>query len=285
MNDNHRLYTKAGQSIRQTGVALIAGALLPLFASNGAAWAQQPAAPATKAAAAPVAAAPEPTAAAVINAKAVERLNAMGAHLRSLKAFTVTADVTVEEVLDSGQKVENANTVEIAARMPDKLRVYSTSAERSRKIYYDGKTVTIFAEKLKYYGSFPAPGTIGATVEAAAKKYGLEVPLADLFLMGTDRFDTKSITEAIYVGPQLVGGVLCDQLAFRQPGVDWQICIDRGKAPLPRKLVVTGTGGDPAQPERRSILTWKAGSAPDAAAFTFVPPKGTTRIAVNEAAK
>ncbi len=31
----------------------------------------------------------------------------MGAYLRSLKAFTVNADVTVEEVLDSGQKVEN----------------------------------------------------------------------------------------------------------------------------------------------------------------------------------
>jgi hypothetical protein len=230
-------------------------------------------------------AAPAPTAAAVVNAKAVERLNAMGAHLRSLKAFTVTADVTVEEVLDSGQKVENANTVEIAARMPDKLRIASTSAERSRKIYYNGKTVTIYAEKLKYYGSFPAPATIGETVEVAARKYGLEVPLADLFLMGTDRFDTKSITEAIYVGPQLVGGVLCDQLAFRQPGVDWQICIERGKAPLPRKLVVTGTGGEPSQPERRSILTWKAGSAPDAAAFTFVPPKGATRIVVAEAAK
>jgi hypothetical protein len=226
-----------------------------------------------------------PTAAAVVNEKAVERLNAMGAYLRSLKAFTVNADVTVEEVLDSGQKVENANSVEITARMPDKLRVYSTSAQRSRKIYYNGKTVTIYAEKLKYYGSFPAPGTIGETIGVAAKKYDLEIPLADLFLMGTDRFDTKSITEAIYVGPQLVGGVLCDQLAFRQPGVDWQICIERGAAPLPRKLVVTGTDGDPAQPERRSILTWKAGSAPDAAAFTFVPPTGATRIAVNEAAQ
>ncbi len=78
---------------------------------------------------------------------------------------------------------------------------------------------------------------------------------------------------------------MCDQLAFRQPGVDWQICIERGKAPLPRMLVVTGTGGDPAQPVRRSILTWKAGTAPDAAAFTFAPPKGAIRIAVNEAAK
>ena len=92
---------------------------------------------------------PAPAAAAVINAKAVERLNAMGAHLRSLKTFTVNADVTVEEVLDSGQKVENALAVEIAARMPNKLRVHTTSAERSRKIYYDGKSVTIFARKAR----------------------------------------------------------------------------------------------------------------------------------------
>jgi hypothetical protein len=267
--------TRAARSAWLAGAALATGVLV---AGNGAVWAQQPATPAP----APAAAA---TPAAVINAKAVDRLNAMGAHLRSLKAFTVNADVTVEEVLDSGQKVENTLSIDIAARLPNKLRVYTTSAERSRKIYYDGKTVTIYAEKLKYYGSFPAPATIAETVDVAAKKYGIEVPLADLFLMGTDKFDTKSITEAIYVGPQVIGGVLCDQLAFRQPGVDWQICIERGRAPLPRKLVVTGTGGDPAQPVRRSILSWKAGTAPEAAAFTFVPPKGATRIAVKEAAK
>ena len=277
MKQGQETNTKAGRSAWLAGAALATGVLL---AGNGAAWAQQPAAPAPAAAPATAAATP---AAAVINAKAVERLNAMGAHLRSLKAFTVNADVTVEEVLDSGQKVENALSIEIAARLPNKLRIYTTSAERSRKIYYDGKTVTIFAEKLKYYGSFPAPATIAETVDVAAKKYGLEVPLADLFLMGTDKFDTKSITEAIYVGPQMIGGVLCDQLAFRQPGVDWQICIERGKAPLPRKLVVTGTDGDPARPVRRSILTWKPGSAPDAAAFTFAPPAGATRIAVKEA--
>jgi hypothetical protein len=260
----------------------LAAAIALATACAGPALAQT-AAPAATAAPAPAASASAD--AAVINAKAVERLNAMGAYLRSLKAFTVNADVTVEEVLDSGQKVENALTVEITARMPDKLRVATTSAQRSRKIYYDGKTVTIFGEKVGYYGSFPAPATIAQTVDVAAQKYGLEVPLADLFLMGTDKFDTKSITEAIYVGPQLIGGVLCDQLAFRQPGVDWQVCIERGKAPLPRKLVVTGTDSDPAQPVRRSVLTWKAGSAPDAAAFTFVPPKGATRIIVKEVAK
>jgi len=272
--------TTAGRSAWLVGT-LAAGVLLAIY---GPAWAQQPVAAPAKDAAAP-AAVSVPTDATVINEKAIERLNAMGTYLRSLKVFTVDAQVTVEEVLDSGQKVENALSIVIAARRPDKLRVETTSAQRSRKVYYDGKTVTIYAEKLGYYGSFAAPATIGETVEVAAKKYGLEFPLADLFLMGTDKFDTKSITEAIYVGPQLIGGVLCDQLAFRQPGVDWQVCIERGKAPLPRKLVVTGTGGDPAQPVRRSILTWKAGAAPDAAAFTFVPPKGVNKIAVAEAAK
>ena len=275
MNNHDGLPASTGRTLRRAVAALSAGALVPLLAGPAVAWAQQPAATA----------APAPAAAAVVNAKAVERLNAMGSYLRSLKVFTVNADVTVEEVLDSGQKVENARSVQIAARMPDKLRVDTTSAERSRRIYFDGKNVTIYAEKLKYYGSFPAPATISEAIEVAAKKYDLEIPLADLFLMGTDRFDTKSITEAIYVGPQLVGGVLCDQLAFRQPGVDWQVCIERGKAPLPRKLVVTGTGGDPAQPVRRSVLTWKAGAAPEAAAFTFAPPKGATRIAVKEATK
>src|SRR5664279_3069454 len=186
--------TTAGRSVRLAG-ALAAGVLL---ATNGAIWAQQPAAPA-KDAPAPAAASAAADAA-VINDKAIERLNAMGAYLRALKVFTVDAQVTVEEVLDSGQKVENALSIDIAARRPDMLRVETTSAQRSRKVYYDGKTVTIFGEKIGYYGSFPAPATIGETVELAAKKYGLEFPLADLFLMGTDKFDTKSITEAIYVG-------------------------------------------------------------------------------------
>jgi hypothetical protein len=217
----------------------------------------------------------------VVNTIALERLNAMGAYLRSLKGFSLTADVTSDLVLDSGQKIETANTVVISARMPDRFYVDNSSAVRHRQVYYDGKTVTIYAEKLKYYGTFAAPTTIAATLEVAARKYDLEVPLADLFLFGTDRSDTKSITEALYTGPERVGGVLCDQFAFRQPGVDWQVCIERGKNPLPRKLVVTSSD-EPGQPQHRSVLTWKIGAVPSDATFKFVPPKGATPIAVKE---
>jgi len=218
---------------------------------------------------------------ATINDKAIERLKAMGAHLRSLKAFTVTADVTTDLVLDSGQKIEAGQTVEMSARLPNMLLVSTQSPVRSRKIYYDGKNVTVYGEKLGYYGTFAAPDSIAATLEAAAKKYAIELPLADLFLFGTDKSNLGAITEALYTGPQRVGGVLCDNFAFRQPDVDWQVCIERGKNALPRKIVITST--DIAErPQRRSVLTWKAGTAPAASAFTFKPPKDAKRIAVKE---
>ena len=258
-----------------------ATALLVLSVSAATSFAQTTAPASSPAAppATPAAAAAKPT----INAEALERLKAMGAHLRSLKAFTVIADVTNDLVLDSGQKVETAQTVEMSARMPNMLAVSIQSPLKSRKIVYDGKTVTVFAEKLGYYGVFPAPDTIAATVEAASKKYGIEVPLADLFLWGTPKSDFGAITEALYTGPQRIGGVLCDNFAFRQPDVDWQVCIERGKNALPRKLIVTTT--DVAErPQHRSVLTWKPGVAPAAAGFTFKPPKDAKRIAVKEMA-
>jgi hypothetical protein len=233
--------------------------------------------PSPPAPAAPQAAAPaKPT----INAKAVERLNEMGRYLRSLKAFSLTADITTDLVLDSGQKVEAARTVSLSARLPDRLYADVASALRHRQLYYDGKTVTIYGQKLNYYGTFPAPPTIGEMLTVSASKRGLEFPLSDLFAFGSDK-TTAGISEALYLGPQRVGGVLCDLFAFRQPDVDWQVCIQRGKQPLPRKLIVTTTS-EPAQPQQRSVLTWKTGVQLADARFKFVPPKGATRIAVAE---
>ena len=256
----------SGDNVKQT--VRLAGALALAALGAGPALAQTPAPPAQ---------ADKPT----INEKAIERLKAMGAHLRSLKVFTVTAEVTTDLVLDSGQKIEAGQTVEMSARAPNMLLVSTQSPVQSRKIYYDGKNVTVFGEKLGYYATFQAPDTIAGMIEAAASKYAIELPLADLFLFGTEKSNLGAITEALYTGPQRVGGVLCDNFAFRQPDVDWQVCVERGKNALPRKLVITST--DMAErPQRRSVMTWKAGTAPAAAAFTFKPPKDAKRIAVKE---
>jgi hypothetical protein len=263
---------RAAGSIRRAGTFVLAGAMLPLVLGLGAAWAQQPAA--APAAASAVATAPESEA---INPAAIEALKSMGAYLHTLKSFSVRSESTTDEVLASGQKVQFANTVDIRSRLPNRVRVDVSSDRKSREIYYDGKTVTQFAPRLKYYATVPAPPTVRETLKAAATKYDLDVPLADLFYWGTDQSGIDAIKSAIYVGPSRVAGVEVDHYAFRQPGVDWQVWIETGKAPLVRKLVIT-TLDEPSQPQYTAVLHWDLKTPLNDKAFTFVPPKGAMKI-------
>jgi len=264
MKMNHCQSTTTARAIRPARVLVFAGALLPLVGLTGTASAQQPAAP-------------------VINPGAIEALKSMGAYLHTLKSFTVHADSTTDEVLESGQKVQFAGTVDLRARLPDRLRMDVKSDRKQRELYYNGKTVTQFAPRIKYYGSVAAPGTVRETLTAAATKYDLNVPLADLFYWGTDQAGIADIKSAIYIGPSQVGGLECDHYAFRQEGVDWQLWIRSGKTPLPCKLVVT-TLDLPSQPQVATTLRWDLKSPVDDKAFNFVPPKGAQKIEIAPAA-
>jgi hypothetical protein len=272
MKKNQRLSMMIGQSTRGFSAALVAGALLTMLVINGAAWAQEPAATPG------VASATEQTAAAnEVDPKAIDALKKMSAYLRTLKSYTVHSEATKDEVLESGQNIQFSNTVDIYAKLPNRLRVDVNSDRKQRRIYYDGKTVTQYAPRINYYASVAAPGTIRETLKVAADKYDLDVPLADLFFWGTDQSGIEDINSAIDVGPSRIGGVECDHFAFRQEGADWQIWIERGKAPLPRKLVIT-TMDEPSQPQYSSLLRWDLKASLEDKIFTFVPPKGAQRI-------
>ena len=272
MKQNCWTSTMKGRAIRRAGAVLVAGALLPMFASGGTAWAQQPAA---KAAAAT--ATTQAPAANELDPKAIEALKTMGAYLRTLKSFALHSDTTKDEVLDSGQKIQFTNTIDIQSKLPDRLRIDVNSDRMQRKVYYDGKTVTQYAPRLNYYASFAAPGTVRETLVAAADKFDLHLPLADLFFWGTDQSGIEDIKSAIEVGASRVGGVECDHYAFRQEGVDWQIWIERGKTPLPRKLVIT-TQDEPAHPQYMAVLRWDLKASIADKTFAFVPPKGAQKI-------
>ena len=243
-----------------------AGALASLLGLAGTASAQQ-------AAAAPV-----------INPGAIEALKTMGAYLRTLKSFTVRAETTTDEVLDSGQKLQFAGSFEMRAKMPDRLRLDLKSDRKQRSLYYNGKTVTQYAPRLNYYGSVAAPGTVRETLSAAATKYDLSVPLADLFFWGTDQAGIEDIKSAIYIGPSQVGGLECDHYAYRQEGTDWQLWIRSGKTPLPCKLVIT-TMDMPSQPQHTTTLRWDLNAPVDDKTFNFAPPKGAKKIEIAAAAK
>ena len=183
--------------------------------------------------------------------------------------------LTTEEVLDDGQKLQFARNVNIVARMPDRLLAEIDGDILKRLYVYDGKTFTGAALRAGYYATVAAPPSIGELVDFVNKS-DIDLPLVDLFLWGGPRSDTKAIRSAVDVGPGRVAGVSCQHYALRQPGLDWQIWIQLGDHPLPRKLVLTTTD-DEARPQFSAIINWNLAPSFGEGTFTFVPPPGVVK--------
>ncbi|MFC3814670.1 DUF2092 domain-containing protein [Lysobacter sp. GCM10012299] len=218
-----------------------------------------------------------PAATPAVDPQAVAALESMGKYLRSLKDFTVHADTTIELVTDDSQKLQFPGTVDYKVRAPDKLQLDMQTDRKSRQLFYDGKSLTVYGPKAKYYATVDAPPTIREMLGSVEQTYGIEMPLADLFLWGTDQAPTSALKSATLVGPARIDGTVTNQYAFRQEGVDWQVWIEQGSRPLPRRLVITTTD-DPAQPQYASTLTWNTAAGLKDSAFTFTPPKDAHRI-------
>ena len=212
---------------------------------------------------------------------AMAALQSMGAYLRTLKTFQVEAVTTNEDVLEDGLKTQYAGTVNILARMPDRLRADVSNERVDRMYLYDGKSFTLFAKRLNYYATVPAPPTIGQLAEKLDENYGIGVPLSDLFRWGTPGWSTEGITAARDLGPSDVLGTTCQHYAFRQDDIDWQIWIQKGDNALPRKLVIT-TKTDEARPQTSAVYTWNLAPSFNDAAFTFDPPAGAGKVVLAE---
>ncbi|WP_212677070.1 DUF2092 domain-containing protein [Pandoraea sp. PE-S2R-1] len=212
-----------------------------------------------------------------VDPEAVQALQTMGNYLQSLKRFRVVTDHTGERVLADGQKLQHDAHATLEVDRPDHLRAVMRSARSEREIIYNGKTATLFAPEQKYYASVQYKGTLAQLVDELRERYGVELPLADLFAWGTPEAKTQKFDSAMYAGQDYIGNDLCDHYAYRQAGIDWQIWIASGDKPLPRKIVVTRTDDD-ARPQSVSLVSWQPGISIKPSTFEFKPPTGAKRI-------
>lgn len=224
----------------------------------------------------------ESSASSDVEPEAIASLNKMGTYLRSLKVFQVRAETSKQVVLTNGQKVTFASLSDLLAEAPNHLRAEVKSDRQERLFLYDGKTFTLFGRRVNYYATVPAPPTIAELANRLEEKYGIEIPLVDLFRWGGPHSSVAEIKAATDIGPSEVEGTTCEQFAFRQPGLDWQIWIQNGDYPLPRKLALTTTTDD-ARPEFTAIYTWNLAPSFDEQSFKFDPPPDAHKITFAEA--
>jgi hypothetical protein len=215
------------------------------------------------------------------DAGAIKALEDMSNYMKTLKAIQVEITTSRDEVLDDGQNITYSGTVNMLAERPNRLRIEMINDKQQRMYFGDGKNFSVWAPRANYYATIPSPPTLRALADTLADRYHLELPVADLFHWG-DGNSTAAIVGAIDVGPSPILGTTCEHYAFRQEGADWQVWIQKGNHPLPRKLVIT-TLTDPARPRFTAVMTWNLAPSYDAAAFTFDSPKDARKIVLAEA--
>jgi hypothetical protein len=200
------------------------------------------------------------------------------AYLAGQKHFSVSVRTTIEAVLKSGQKLQFDNTGSLLVQRPNKLRAERRGELVDQVFYYDGKSLTLYNPGQKYYATVDAPGTLEAMMDYARDKLDVIAPAGDLVYSNAYEILMQDATSGFVVGESVIEGVVCDHLAFRNPDVDWQIWVQQGRQPLPRKFVITSKNVA-GSPEFSIVMTkWDLAPKLSDRTFAFTPPKDAKKV-------
>ena len=225
------------------------------------------------------AAAPPAASAKKVDPDAVKALVAMSAYLKSLPSFALTSETSLDLVAADDQKIQLDGVAHYKVRKdPGAFVIDVVSDGWNRRYIYNGAEFTLYAPTLGYYATVPALATIQATVDDVSKRFGISLPLDDLFRWsGADGVRADALDTGFFVGTATIDGVPTRHYAFREGAIDWQVWIQQGDEPLPRKLVIVDRR-DATQPAYVANLTWTLNPPVTDEDFKFSPATDVKRI-------
>lgn len=205
-------------------------------------------------------------------------LKTMADYVGSQKTIELHFDSDIEVVTPLLEKIQFTNSGDILLSRPDKLRASRVGGYADVALIFDGKTVSILGRNLNSYAQFAAPGTVDQLFGALREGHGVALPGADLLLTNSYDVLVAGVKEAKHIGRGVIDGVECDHLAFRNFDTDWQLWVQVGNKPIPRKLVITSKTVNSAPQYTLRVKDWKTDVTPAPDAFVFTPVAGATQL-------
>jgi hypothetical protein len=213
-----------------------------------------------------------------VDPDALQLLRRSTDYVAGMKQFSLVTDTTIEAVLSTSQKLQFGHRVAVTVKRPDKMRAERIGELITETFFYDGRSLSLNLPQQEYYATAAVPPTLDGMLDEARDKLAVIAPGADLVYSNAYERLTEGLTSAFIVGKAVVAGAPCDHIAFRNAEVDWQIWIQEGDKPLPRKFIVTSKRM-PESPQFVSVLSdWQTPAEIADAMFSFVPPQGSRRI-------
>jgi hypothetical protein len=207
-------------------------------------------------------------------------LKAMSDYVAGQKVISAKYDSSVEVITPTLEKIQFASSGQMLLSRPDKLRATRTGGYADIELVFDGKTATLLGKNINAFAQFDTPGSVDQLVDLLRNQLSVELPGTDL--LNANAYDVlmSDVIDAKHMGQGVIDGVDCEHLAFRNADTDWQVWVEAGPRPIPRKYVITSKAVAGAPQYTLLIKDWQTDAQPAAEAFVFKPPADAQRIDV-----
>lgn len=213
-----------------------------------------------------------------LNTEPMQILKEMTEYIGSAKQFSFYISVADEVLLSPKEKRRVNRKVNLYVKRPNKLKAEVTEKATQMSFWFDGKQITLFNEHKALYATVDAPETIDEALDFAMEQLELSAPFVDFVLSNPFENFTANVIESKYIGKTEYDGRKCHHLLFKQKSIDWEIWIEDGKKPLPKKLVITYKLL-PLKPQfTASFDKFRVGKRISDKHFGFKPPKESDQI-------
>lgn len=199
-------------------------------------------------------------------------------HLTAAETLGVNAVINFEVFMANGHKIQLERRADILLKRPNKLRGDVSGDVPHRRVYYDGKTVTVYHLDMNVYARIKAPNNIDAMADMLHDKFDISAPLIDVLVADPYASYKSAATYSDYIGLHDVNGEQCHHLLLSNSEIDYQIWISAGPAPLIRKIVIDYVE-EPGVPQFAALFgEWDMGAEISDTMFEFSPPEDADEI-------
>jgi hypothetical protein len=204
-------------------------------------------------------------------------LKAMSDYLAGQKTISASYDTSIEVITPDLEKIQFNSSGTVVLARPNQIHATRTGGYADVELFFDGKTLTVYGKNINGYVQLDAPGSVEQLI-STLRSHAVAVPGADL--LRPDVYDgmMQRAMSAKDIGLGVIDGIECNHLAFRAQDVDWQLWVQTGANPIPRKYVITSkaVGGGPQY--TLVIKDWKTDAPADPAMFAFKAPSGAQSV-------
>jgi len=202
----------------------------------------------------------------------------MSDYLAGIKTMSLTYDTDIEVVTPNIQKLQFTSSGQVVLSRPNKLRATRVGGYADVELVFDGNTLTMFGKNIDSMAQVQAQGSVDQLVQRLRDEFSIALPGASFLLSSSYNELMMGVIDIKHIGRGVIDGVECDHLAFRGEDTDWQLWVEVGAKPIPRKYIITSKDVAAAPQYTLRIKEFRTDVEPAADAFAFKAPASVKKV-------